>query len=186
MAKMTMTVHVCDIEGHAHASDTPWYVCEIDTLRVELGRRGDDIDEWRTTMIERNQEVDALRASLAEARKALLEIRDKYLPAIRRDAPEADKTICHVGGLAFLLARVVPACDFPSPSPQATPEPKCCPEHAIGEPLSHDCQKPQATTAKESKPCCGRTWETRDSHDPNCVDMMVSPQPKKPEGRGEF
>lgn len=35
------------------------------------------------------------------------------------------------------------------PSPQATP--KCCPEHAIGEPLSHDCQKPQATPKPEDK-----------------------------------
>lgn len=50
---------------------------------------------------------------ISDLRKALIEIRDKWVPALRRDANEGDKTLCHAGGIAFLLAHVVPECDYP-------------------------------------------------------------------------
>jgi hypothetical protein len=52
-----------------------------------------------------------------EARKALLKIRDVFVVALRRDAREPDKTLCHAGGIAYELARVVPEHAFPPPSP---------------------------------------------------------------------
>lgn len=65
-------------------------------------------------------EVNRLRAILAqepiyqEALKTLLEIRDKFLPALKRDSREGDKVLCHVGGVAYLIAKTAPEFKYPA------------------------------------------------------------------------
>lgn len=44
---------------------------------------------------------------IAELEKALIEIRDKWCPALLRDCREPDKTHCNVGGITSTLARAV-------------------------------------------------------------------------------
>ena len=61
-------------------------------------------------------EVPELKTKLAMMTEALLEIRDRWIPTLRRDAREADKTDCNAGSIAFLLARVVPLHAYPVPA----------------------------------------------------------------------
>ena len=56
--------------------------------------------------------IENLTSALHEARTALAKIRDTYVPALRRDASEPDKTLCHAGGIAYECAKVVPEYRF--------------------------------------------------------------------------
>lgn len=46
--------------------------------------------------------------------KALLDIRDKWIPALRRDSLEGDKVLCHAGGIAHLIAVSAPEHEHPA------------------------------------------------------------------------
>lgn len=92
-----------------------------DATYLDFIERGKQIEEAKAehadcALYERGAKnrIETLEAALKAKDEALLEIRDKWIPALRRDAIEGDKTLCHAGGIAFLLAHVVPEHAFPS------------------------------------------------------------------------
>lgn len=59
-----------------------------------------------------DETIGSLTAELHEAREALVRIRDVYVPALRRDASEPDKTLCHAEGINGVMSRIIPEYRF--------------------------------------------------------------------------
>jgi len=85
--------------------------------RQEVARLTEELKAARASLDHANgKRTEALRG-LSEALLLLMEIRDKWTPALERDAREPDKTLCNALSIRSLLARVVPEHQYPRREP---------------------------------------------------------------------
>jgi len=81
--------------------------------RQEIARLTEELKITRASLDHTNgKRTEALR-SLGIILELLVEIRDKWIPSLERDAREPDKTLCNTLSIRSRLARVVPEHTYP-------------------------------------------------------------------------
>ena len=85
--------------------------------RQEVARLTEELKTARASLDRTSgKRIEALR-ELSGALMLLMEIRDKWVPALERDAREPDKTLCNILGIRSGLVRIVPEHQYPRLEP---------------------------------------------------------------------